>query len=139
MDEPGLTFQGDGFIGTQIRFDAGDGLEEAQVASAEAFGIGNAVAAEALADVAGLADVDDFALGIVHLVDTGVAGDLLEKLFSEPLDEGLFGREQELLAGRHERKNTPVGGEDKSFRGHPQISKMDAEEGGYSGIRSVTQ
>lgn len=56
------------------------------MAATEAFRIGDAIAAQALAQAFGFADIDDVVLGIAHFVNAGMTGKFAEKLFAKPLD-----------------------------------------------------
>ena len=74
------------------------------------------IAAESLPEVFGFSNVNDVVLGIPHLVNAGMFGDLAKKPLAQPFDERLFWREQKLLARRHGDQNTPGCRKDKCFQ-----------------------
>lgn len=57
------------------------------MAAGEAVGIGDAVAAQAFAQVFGFADVEDGVEGVAHEIDAGAVGEVAEKVAAEAFDE----------------------------------------------------
>jgi hypothetical protein len=90
------------FLGAAlVPFDAPDLMQEADDAAGQAFGVGDAVAREAFAEVARLADIQDAFIGAAHQIDGGHFGERAEEVLAEPLDERLGRVEKPELPGRH--------------------------------------
>lgn len=91
-----------GFFGTAlVPFDARHAMEQADHAARESFRVGDAIAGQALAQVARLAHVQD-AFGIAaHEVNAGAAGKRAEKFLAQPLDERFRRWKKPELSGSH--------------------------------------
>src|SRR5205823_3345785 len=90
LDEAGFEKQR---IDFGIRFNevnVGDGLDEVGRASVLGCGLGEVVRG-AVAEVFGLADVEDATLGVLHEVDAGRRGEVF-RLLADRLRDGLSGR-----------------------------------------------
>jgi hypothetical protein len=99
-EERGFFGEGGGFAIALVEFDAAYGIDEAQVAPAHAVGIGDAIAAEAFAEIFGFADVEYFICRAAHHVDAWAFGRALEEVCAEAINErALVGKEEELFHG----------------------------------------
>jgi hypothetical protein len=98
-DEFLFAMAGGGFAGARVPFDARDAMEEANHAAREAFGIGDAIAGESLAQIAGLADVQNARAFTAHKINARAARERAEKFLTQPLYERRRRRKKPELAG----------------------------------------
>ena len=98
-----------GFFGAAlVPFDAPDLMQEADDAAGESFRVGDAVAGQAFAEIARLADIQDPLGGAAHQVHARHFGERAEEVLAEPLDER-FGRvEKPELSGSHGLNSTSL-------------------------------
>lgn len=91
-----------GFFGPAfVPLDARDTMEQADHAARQALGIGDAVTGQALAQVAGFADVEDALAVSAHEINARPAGKRTKKFRAQPLDERFGRREKPELTGGH--------------------------------------
>ncbi len=92
-----------GFFGAAfVPFDARYAMEQADHAARETFRVGDAIAGQALAQVARFAHVQH-AFGIAaYEIDARAAGERAEKFLAQPLDERFRWWKKPELSGSHE-------------------------------------
>ena len=105
-DEQFLAVAGGFFGAALVPFDAPDLMQEADDAAGESFRVGDPVAGQALAEIAGFADIQDPLGGAAHQVHARHFGERAEEVLAEPFDKRPGRVEKPELSGGHGLNST---------------------------------
>jgi len=109
-DKQFLAVAGGFFSAALVPFNAPDLMQEANDAAGESFRVGDPVAGQALAEIAGFADIQDPLGGATHQVHARHFGERAEEVLAEPLDERPRRVEKPELSDSHASISTRLDG-----------------------------